>query len=54
MNREAKVPVVIIFLPGAGVFVEEHVTWIVQHPIIIQIREVIDRILIAVLVREAP
>ena len=44
----------VVLLSCAGVFVEEHIAWVVQHSIVIQIREVIDRIWIAVLVRQAP
>ena len=54
MNRQAQIPVVVVFLSCAGVFVEEHIAWVVQHSIVIQIREVIDRIWIAVLVRQTP
>ena len=54
MNRQAQIPVVVVLLSCARVFVEEHIAWIVQHSIVIQIREVIDRIWIAVLVRQPP
>jgi hypothetical protein len=45
---------VVVLLSGARVFVEEDIAWVVQHSIVIQIREVIDRIWIAVLVGQAP
>ena len=54
MDRQADIPVVVVFLSCARVFVEEHITWVIQHSIVIQIREVIDRIWIAVLVGQPP
>ena len=54
MDRQAHIPVVVVFLSRARVFVEEDITWVVQHSIVIQIREVINRIWVAVLVGQAP
>ena len=54
MNRQAQIPVVVVLLSRARVFVEEDITWVVQHSIVIQIREVIDRIWIAVFIRQPP
>ena len=44
----------VVLLSCARVFVEKDIAWVVQHSVVIQIREVIDRIWIAVFIGQTP
>ena len=54
MNRQAKIPVVVVFLSCARVFVEEDLPRSIKQAVLIKITEVIDRIWIAVFIGQAP
>ena len=54
MNRQAKIPVVVVFLSCARVFVEEDLPRSIKQAVLIKITEVIDRIWIAVFIRQPP
>ena len=54
LDRQAQVPVVVVFLPGSCVLEKQYVAWVVQPAVIIQITQVIHRVWVAVFVGQAP